>query len=232
MVNFDTVDKLTGVAGFHEHVERRSTSFRPREEFDRWEVEAMESESWRFDSLHDAFSALKISDFASALGSTAKSEGLNAYWWCGCFHSATSATTVIHTEDLEVVAKSRSPIYLDTYYSPPPSQEPPGSAHEDPGDSREEPPNHRYRFRISCSRSYAGGDHWGSYFDDFGKGLESVLDELTKSDLEVGVAGHMKKTIECEHVQYAFDGGPMITAAQADAVVALDFGLVINWRVA
>lgn len=226
-IDFDALDTALGVVGTRQHVDRRPTRFLSGLNLDRWELEACDNGSWNFDSIGEAFSAMGGEVLAPAVGNLATADGPEAYWWCGCFHTASSALTLISKRTLELLGRSHAPIILDTYYSPEHS--------DDSGPSLKEGPNeyggHRYRFRLSDGESCLPGDEWGPYYEDFGEGLELQIRELTTLMPPDGVRVGAIKRVVCEHVQDAFDGGPAISAAHAAAIALHGLDLEIIWRI-
>jgi len=232
-IDFDTMDRALGVVGTRQHIDRQPTRFGPALDHDQWEVEAEDMGSWFFDSIDDAFSSMAGEFLAPAVGHVATIEGLRAYWWCGCFHGETPALTLISKRTLDLLGRSHSPIYLDTYYSPESDpDESETSFDETPDDVGDELPNHRYRFRLSDGESRLSEGEWGPYYEDFSEGLELEIQKLTTSVQPNGVrAGTIKKVV-CEHVQSAFDGGPKLSAAHANAIARLGLDMAILWRTA
>jgi len=230
-LDFDAIDNTMGAAGSHQHIDRQPTRFRRGQSYDRWEIEARDVEgAIRFKSIDEAFSALSNGNFASVFHSVSTTEDRVSYWWCGCFHSVTSAHTLIAEETFDLLVRSNSPIFLDTFYSPTGSDNSDPSVAENPSGDQEEPSGHRYRFGLADGELCLSESEWGPYFEDFSEGMQSKLQELAHPIRCKDVANRSVKRILCEHIQYSYDGGPKLGPDHAAAIALLGLELAILWR--
>lgn len=229
-VDFDAMDKAMGVVGTRQHVDRQPTRFRPGHNYDRWEIEARDVGATTFESIDEAFSAMGGGNLAWVVGNAATTQDRKTYWWCGCFHTAPSVLTLITEGTLDLLGRSCSPIFLNTFYSSGASGDSWSPVAEVPDDSGDELSGHRYRFRLSDGELCLSEGEWGPYFEEFSEGIELKMRELAKPIRRNDLAGGSVKRIECEHVQYAYDGGPTLSAAHAGAIALLGLDVAILWR--
>jgi hypothetical protein len=96
-------------------------------------------------------------------------------------------------------------------------------------------PNHTYRFWIDDAggpreKYLSKNDGWTPLGEatDFSVGIESVLERLVGA--ATGSKGaHPHRVLVCEHVQYAFDGGPRFSKDHLEALSDLGLDLALIW---
>jgi len=228
-IDFGEIDEALGIVDSRILVDRPSTRFRVRQNYRRWEAEASRLGVRFFDTITDAFSALDGAGLASGVAYLPLYEGSGIYWWCGCFHGVTPAPTLMPRELLGILGKARAPIFLDTYFSPESNCGTAVSELEDIGEQLIDDFGHRYRFKLTHSELPPSVDNWGSYFDDFTEGLDSVLGSLTDAKCHETLVRGAARRIVCEHTQHAFDGGPRLSAEQSLAMASQGLDLEIVW---
>ncbi len=228
-IDFGEIDEALGIVGSRILVDRPSTRFRTRQNYRRWEAEASRLSVRFFDNINDAFSALDCARLASGVADLALYEGGKVYWWCGCFHGVTPAHTLMPRALLGILGRARAPVILDTYFSPESTYVAAVSDVEDIGEQLVDDFGHRYRFTLTDSELPPPIVSWGSYFDDFTEGLESVLGGLTDVECDEALLRGAVRRIVCEHTQHAFDGGPQLSAEQSLAIASRGLDLEIVW---
>jgi hypothetical protein len=227
------MDAELQLSGEHSHVVRSASKYRRALDFHRWEYPTVDGGAYDdWSSLEDALAThvaplLPAHATLSPLGAIDK-----AHWWCGCFHDNPPSLVYLSANLVAQLALLGIPLHLDNYF---PSSESPFAA-VDPGDdpSVDEPVefNHAYRFWLSRPGGDAeqyieerAGDGTIPVWHVFADGLEHTLAGLGRD--RGSAAGRM---LVCEHVQYAFDGGPVFHQADFRCLAELGLGVAIVWK--
>lgn len=227
------MDAELQLSGEHRHVVRSASKYRRALNFHSWEYPTCDGGAYDdWSSLEDALAMhvaalLPVHAQLSTLGAVDK-----AVWWCGCFHDNPPSLVYFSADLVTQLALVEIPIYLDNYF---PSSESPFAA-VDPGEDAlvDEPVefNHAYRFWLSQTGTDAkqyveerANDDDIHVWHDFADGLDETLAELCRD--QGNAAG---RVLVCEHVQYAFDGGPIFHQADLRRLAELGLGVAVIWK--
>jgi hypothetical protein len=232
------IDAVLGLRGQHDHVNRSATQWRTAVDLQRWQYPMGEGgdgtyRSWS--SLEDALCSSVESLFPVRSRLESYVEHEDVYWWIGCFHRARSSLIYLTHDLIEKLAAIGAPVYLDNYFLV--SDEIRTEDGEALADEEEDEgvPNHRYRFWIDETKASDGHypprpSNLASIAEDtdFAMGIQQVLDRIEEHRLHGATSG-ARRVLVCEHVQNAFDGGPVLSRAYLGALADLDVDVALVW---
>lgn len=225
----DALDAATGLVGTRREIGRKKDRLSPGQGVNCWELEAVHEGGTYFSSLDEAVRALGISGVASSVRRAAFGS-IRSYWWCGCFHSGSTARTRITRAVLETIGASGAPLIFNTFHAAEAedaSDEEMSRVEQEVAGDPDDQPGHRYRFILSDTDLSFSESAWSDCFEDFSVGLRSQLRML---ETDGHIPGRKGAVLICEHMQYAFDGGPEVAADHAGLMASLGLQLLILWR--
>lgn len=222
------LDTVLGIPGEHMHIKRPARGAREAVDYRRWQYPTYA------DGSDDVWMALEDALATHATGLLPAHVELSRYgaegqavWWCGGFHENPPSLVYLDVPLIWHLATIGVPLHIDNYFS---SSESEQSAEPSSHVADNEPleANHAYRFWIDVPQREAAeylvlrGEQ--TVWHDFSRGIEAALGTL-QGDQTV-LKG---KVLVCEHVQFAFDGGPELRPCDLKGLADLGVGIAIVW---
>lgn len=229
------LDVELGVQGDHMHIVRKASGHRKALDFHRWEYPVEPA------SGHTDWTALEeaLATHAGALRGAQRTLSRygalgQAYWWCGCFHDDPPSMVYLRAELVKALAGIGVHLHIDNYFPSSESAFAPSTPQPEEADDLPAAAGHAYRFwfdepgkKINAylvdGPSAEGLETW----HQFGEGLEHALTRINVAPL-----AESGNVVVCEHIQFAFDGGPVIEPIALKRLAEEGMGIAILWKLA
>ncbi|QDE37767.1 hypothetical protein FIV34_00420 [Luteibacter pinisoli] len=222
------LDTVLGIPGEHMHIQRPARGSRAAVEYRRWQYPTYA------DGSDDVWMALEDALATHAAGLLPAHVELSRYgaegkavWWCGSFHENPPSLVYLDPALIRQLATIGVPLYIDNYFRTSESEH----AAEPPSDGADSEPlaaDHAYRFWIDAPRNDARGylaqQGDPKVWHEFSRGFEAALDTWRADQTPL-----KGKVLVCEHVQFAFDGGPKLRPSDLTSLADLGVALAVVW---